>query len=80
MIEEVTGVSRPPMTLTREELEQAFDPEVVDMMLGLVPSDDEPLHAATGVRWRPVAETMRDTIRWMVEQGRLAPQHAVALA
>ena len=80
VVEEVTGVVRPPVHLGRAELAQAFEPEVVELMLGIVPSDDDDLLHATGVRWRPIAETLRDTVRWMVEQGRLDPQHAVALA
>lgn len=76
LVERVTGVARTLIKVTRAELEQAFDKEAVDMMLGLVPSDDDALHRDTGVEWRPVDETLRDTIRWMVGQGRLDAQHA----
>ena len=79
VVQEVTGVERQALPLTAAELEQAFDPEVVRLMLGLVPSDDASLHEATGVTWRAIEDTLRDTIRWMVEQGRLDPQHAVSV-
>ena len=80
LFDRVTGVERTRIEVTRPELEQAFDAEVVDMMLGLVPPDDEPLHRATGLAWRPVEETLADSIRWMIRQGRLDPVHAPALA
>lgn len=80
VVDEVTGIDHPPVVLGRAELQQAFDAEVVELMLGIVPSDDDALVQATGLTWRPIADTLRDTIRWMVEQGRLDPVHAPALS
>jgi len=79
-IEAVTGRTRTRVHQTRAELEQQLEPEAVEIMLGIVPSDDEPLHRDTGVQWRPFADSMRDTVRWLLDAGRLAPEWAPALA
>ena len=66
--------------MTRADLEaQISESEAVDIALGVVPSDDQPLHRDTGMQWRPVQETMRDTIRWLTAEGHLDPRWAPAL-
>jgi hypothetical protein len=65
---------------SREELEQQIEPEAVEIMLGIVPPDDAPLERDTSVGWRPFPDTLRDLVVWMLEQGRLDPQWAPALA
>ena len=45
------------MRMTRADLEaQISESEAVDIALGVVPSDDEPLHRDSRMRWRPVEE------------------------
>ena len=79
-LEAVTGLPRTPMRMTRADLEaQISESEAVDIALGVVPSDDEPLHRDSRMRWRPVEDTMRDTIRWMLAEGHLDPCWAPAL-
>ena len=79
VVDRVTGIEHPRAHVTRVELEAAFDAEAVDMMLGLVPPNDAPLHRATGVQWRPVEDTLRDTLRWMIDRGALDPAYAPAV-
>jgi nucleoside-diphosphate-sugar epimerase len=80
VVDEVTGVARTRVLQTRAELEQQIEPEAVDIMLGLVPSDDEAFQAETGVRWRPFPETLSDLTAWLLESGRLEPKWAPARA
>jgi len=80
VIDTVTGLERTRVETTRAELEQQIEPEAVAIMLGVVPSDDAPLHRDTGVEWRPFADTLHDTISWMLQQGRLDPRWVPALA
>ena len=77
---DVTGLERTRVHQSREELEQQLDPEAVEIMLGICPADDEPLHRDTGVRWRPFPDTFRDLVGWLVASGRLDPKWAPALA
>jgi dihydroflavonol-4-reductase len=79
MVDAVTGRARTRVHQSRAELEQQIEPEAVAIMLGICPSDDEPLHRDTGVRWRPVHDTFRDLVRWLLESGRLDRQWAPAL-
>jgi hypothetical protein len=39
------------------------------------PNDDD-LHRDTGIKWRPIADTLRDTVEWMLQHGRLDPRWA----
>jgi nucleoside-diphosphate-sugar epimerase len=80
MVDQVTGRVRTRVHQTREELEAQIEPEAVDIMLGLVPSDDDAIQRDTGMQWRPVPDTFRDLVRWLLESGRLDPQWAPALA
>ena len=41
-----------------------------------VPVDDDADQQALGVRWRPVEETIEDTITWLYEAGHLSERHA----
>jgi dihydroflavonol-4-reductase len=71
-LEAVTGLHRTPVRMTREDLKaQISESEAVDIALGVVASDDEPLQRDTGMTWRPVEDTIRDTIRWLVTEGHL---------
>jgi nucleoside-diphosphate-sugar epimerase len=54
--------------------------DAAEIMVRMVPTDDRPTLAATGVELRPLAETMADTLRWALEAGHLAPRYAPALA
>ena len=78
-VDSVTGLERTRVHTTRDELEQQIEPEAVAIMLGIVPSDDAPLHRDTGVAWRPFPETLHDIVAWMLAQGRLDPRWAPAL-
>ena len=79
-LDEVTGFHRTPIRMTREDLEaQISESEAVDIALGVVPSDDALLQRDSGVEWRPVVQTMRDTIRWLIAQGHLEQRWAPRL-
>jgi len=80
IVDAVTGLERTRVRMTRAELEQQIEPEAVEIMLGIVPSDDAPLRRDTGVQWRPFPDTLRDLIVWMLQQGRLDPKWAPAVA
>jgi dihydroflavonol-4-reductase len=80
VIDEVTGLVHTRVPSTRAELEAQIEADAVEIMLGMVPPDDDALHRDTGIEWRPVAETMRATIGWMLQHGRLDPKWAPALA
>jgi nucleoside-diphosphate-sugar epimerase len=79
VIDEVTGLVHTRVPSTRAELEQQIEPDAVEIMLGIVPPDDDDLHRDTGMEWRPTSETLRDTIAWMLQHGRLDPKWAPAL-
>jgi nucleoside-diphosphate-sugar epimerase len=80
VVDEVTGLVHTRVPSTRAELEQQIEPDAVEIMLGIVPPDDDALHRDTGIVWRPVTETLRDTVTWMLRHGRLDAQWAPALA
>jgi nucleoside-diphosphate-sugar epimerase len=80
VVDHVTGMERTRVHQTREELEQQIEPEAVDIMLGLVPSDDEQFQQDTGVHWRAFPETLHALVGWLIESGRLDPKWAPALA
>ena len=50
------------------------------MMTEMVPTDDQPALDALGLQLRPVDETLRDTLRWLVEAGHLPADNAGKLA
>ncbi len=77
VITEVTGRDRALLPTPREALEQMVDAEAVEIMLGIVPGDDESLLADSGLSsWRPIEETLGDTISWLVENKYLEPEWA----
>jgi hypothetical protein len=51
----------------------------VDITLGVVPSNDEPLQQETGVQWRPFEDTLRDTLSWLIAEGHLDQRWAPVL-
>jgi nucleoside-diphosphate-sugar epimerase len=53
--------------------------DAAQFMTTMVPTDDEHTHAASGVRFRDVEETLADTIRWMVRAGELRARAAGVL-
>jgi len=72
VITEVTGRDRALIPTPREALEQMVDAEAVEIMLGIVPGDDEGLLMDSGLNtWRPVEETLQETISWLVQEGHL---------
>lgn len=54
--------------------------EAALFMTELVPSDSRATVEALGIDFRPMAETARDTITWLLRSGHLAAKHAPALA
>ena len=77
IITEVTGRDRALLPTPREALEQMVDAEAVEIMLGIVPGDDEPLLNDSGLgTWRPVDETLKDTISWLVANNYLEAEWA----
>ena len=79
VITHVTGRERAVYPMTREQLLENLDEEAVDIMLGLKPSNEAPLRADTGIRWRPMEDTVSDTLRWLIAQGHLDAAWAPAL-
>ncbi len=54
--------------------------EAVEMMTRLVPCDSRATVEQLGVRFRPTAETLRDTIRWLYETGEISAKIAGRIA
>ncbi|MBG0826446.1 NAD-dependent epimerase/dehydratase family protein [Planomonospora sp. ID67723] len=54
--------------------------DAAEMMTTMVPADDEPTLAELKVDLRPVRESVADAIRWLAEEGHLAPAKAGRLA
>jgi hypothetical protein len=54
--------------------------EAVDLMLGFCSGDDGPIERDTGVSWRPLHDTYRDTIAWLLAGGYLDARWAPAVA
>ena len=53
------------------------DPEAVEIMLGIVPGDDTGLLKDSGLgTWRPVEETLHDTVAWLIKHGHLEEEWA----
>ena len=77
IITEVTGRDRALLPTPREALEQMVDPEAVEIMLGIVPGDDAGLLKDSGLgTWRPVEETLHDTVAWLIKHGHLEEEWA----
>ena len=54
--------------------------EAVEMMTRLVPCDSRATVEQLGVRFRPTAETLRDTIRWLYKAGEISAKIAGRIA
>jgi len=54
--------------------------EAAEVMASMVPTDDRPTLDALGVELRPLRDSLRDTLRWLVEAGHLPARHAPSLA
>lgn len=63
-----------------ESIDLPLTEESALAMLAGMPTDDAPTLQALGLRYRPTVETLRDTVRWMVQEGHLDPSLAPALA
>ena len=47
--------------------------EAAIAMTTAVPTDDSAIHDELGVQYRPIEDSWVDTIRWLVQQGRMSP-------
>lgn len=47
--------------------------DAAEIMVSTVPTDDGPSLAALGVTLRPVEETVEDALRWLADEGHIAP-------
>ncbi len=79
LIDRVTGLPREHPVMGADQLREFLDEESVGLMLGTVPADDGPFLRDSGITWRPVEETLTDTLRWTVERGILGAEWAPAL-
>jgi nucleoside-diphosphate-sugar epimerase len=80
LITSVSGLERAVFDVTRDDLLLAIpEEEAVDLMLAYQPGNDAPILEATGVQWRPVEDTYRDTTIWLLANGHLDPKWAPAL-
>ena len=78
-VTEATGRDRALFPTPASALKGMVDDEAVKIMLGIVPGDDAALLADSGLgSWRPVTETLADTIRWLIAGGLLDPEWAPA--
>ena len=69
VVTEVTGRDRALIPTPKEALEQMVDAEAVEIMFGIVPGDDEPFLTASGLSaWRPIEDTLKDTITWLCDK------------
>jgi nucleoside-diphosphate-sugar epimerase len=64
-LERATGVSRPVVDMTEQDMMARFHPETARYVMGLKPSDDGPLQRDAGVSWRPYSDTLTDLLAWM---------------
>ena len=61
------------------EVDLPLSEEAAVIMAAGVPTDDAATLAELGVRWRPPVETFRDTVAWLVDQGHLPAEPALAM-
>jgi nucleoside-diphosphate-sugar epimerase len=54
--------------------------DAAEIMVTMVPTDDAPSLEAVGVTLRPVEDTLRDSLRWLVAEGHLSGKAAGVLA
>ncbi len=77
VVTEVTGRDRALIPTPKESLEQMVDAEAVEIMFGIVPGDDEPFLTASGLSaWRPIENTLKDTITWLCDKQYLEAEWA----
>ena len=77
VVTEVTGRDRALIPTPKEALEQMVDAEAVEIMFGIVPGDDEPFLTASGLSaWRPIEDTLKDTITWLCDKKYLEAEWA----
>ena len=77
VVTEVTGRDRALIPTPKEALEQMVDAEAVEIMFGIVPGDDEPFLTASGLSaWRPIEDTLKDTISWLCDKQYLEAEWA----
>ena len=77
VVTEVTGRDRALIPTPKEALEQMVDAEAVEIMFGIVPGDDEPFLTASGLSaWRPIEDTLRDTVTWLCDKQYLEAEWA----
>tara|TARA_Y100000996_G_scaffold150819_1_gene116176 strand:+ start:409 stop:1383 length:975 start_codon:yes stop_codon:yes gene_type:complete len=77
VVTEVTGRDRALIPTPKEALEQMVDAEAVEIMFGIVPGDDEPFLTASGLSaWRPIEDTLKDTITWLCDKQYLEAEWA----
>jgi hypothetical protein len=50
--------------------------DAAEIMVTMVPTDDEASLASLGIALRPVEETLTDALRWLVDQGHLTGRAA----
>jgi dihydroflavonol-4-reductase len=61
-----------------EQVDLPLSEEAAVIMTAGVPTDDTATLAELGGRWRPTVETFRDAVAWLVAQGHLPPEPALA--
>ena len=64
----------------RRGVDPGFSSMNLYTLLHGVPVDDRAEQEALGVRWRPVEDTLEDTIAWLHETGHLSERHVGAAA
>jgi nucleoside-diphosphate-sugar epimerase len=64
-LQSATGVCRPLVDVTEQDLVARFGPDTARYTMSLRPGDDGPLQRDTGVTWRPFTETLADLLAWM---------------
>jgi hypothetical protein len=63
---------------THQEVDLPLSEEAAVIMTAGVPTDDTATLAELGGRWRPPVETFRDAVAWLVAEGHLPPEPALA--
>jgi nucleoside-diphosphate-sugar epimerase len=58
----------------RQEVDIPLSEEAAIIMTSCVPTDDRATLAELGVSWRPTVKTLRDSVAWLVAEGRLPPE------
>jgi deazaflavin-dependent oxidoreductase (nitroreductase family) len=54
--------------------------DAAEIMVRMVPTDDQPALGALGLTLRPARDSIEDGLRWLAEEGHLAPARAGRLA